>query len=368
MIKTFVLIFLFICSLNTNGQVISPWTKKAIYLEEGKITTKEGIYQGFAAYYGVFSHLIKEDKYTALPFLFFSADSNKKPLLLVFNGGPGITNFIIPNGLDSLLLHFNVLLPGYRGIDVEKTKSEDYFMQNTINLIVKDACEIVKQLNPDTVFVVGHSFGCIYSTEYIKKSNNDTTMAAIFSPIVSNNIYEIANNMEKMIFSYFEKSNCVDLYDTLLTKINTTKYPQETVMGLIYYLSNYSNFDKLLEILDDKTDIQLVLLNFYEQQIKETKKEAQKENLSAYLYMPENKDKTCNSSFIKQSIIEYFIALTTNKNDLQLSNHPQIKTFTGEYDYQTIHGEVIPLKAHYDVWSNAYKYIIQTYLQNRTNL
>ena len=368
MIKILYLIFFAICSLSVKCQVFDPWTNKIIHLENGKVGMREGVYKGLTTYYGAFAHIPKADNYTALPFLLISNDFKNKPVLLVFNGGPGVTNFIIPNGIDSLLLHFNVLLPGYRDIDIEKPEPQNHSILDPVELIVQDATEIVRQLEADTVFVVGHSFGSIYANEYIRKNGSDTAMAVLFSPIFVGNIYDVAANMEQMVFSYFRNNDYTDLYDTLLIKIQS-KYPKEVSMGLVYYLSHYNNFNQLIAMIQTKVDIPPVLLNIYQQQTKEVNKEAQKENLSACLFIPEQQIifNDTNRTYIRQAIIEYFLSLITNKKSTNYRNLQPVKIYIGEYDYQMNDGEIIPHTSHYDVWTVAYKYIIQTYLQCRIN-
>ena len=356
--------------LTVHNQSLNPWTGKIICFNENKIIQNEGTFEGYKAYYGTYAHLQNIEKYTAIPFLLFkNNNSNKKPLLLIFNGGPGITNFRLPEGVDTLLTIFDILLPGYQGIDVIQD-STFKIPENNINIIrtiAQDAAGIVKNLNPDTVLVVGHSFGTVYATNFLNEFNTAQHYAIFFSPITLTDITEEINGMSQMLYSYFKNDSCQHLYETLINYLKLSTAQEKTVMGLIYYLSTFENFNNLKTSLQNGINPNPLLLSIYQQQTKNLNKKSQKENLSNCFFIPKNFfNDNENDTFIKQLIFKYFIPLIDNRlqPEKKTIDLPEtVITYSGEYDYHIISKEIIPSAAHFDIWKNAYKYIIQTWFE-----
>jgi len=358
---------LFIIFFNTcvYGQIINPWTDTQIKLSGKCKIVDNGIFQGLNAKYGVYAHKGLGHKYKALPFLFLPSEKKDAPNLIILNGGPGVSNLKAPEGIDSLLNYFNILIPGYRGVDdcLKDNYDELDKQQNScsISLISKDISNIVAALKFDSVYVAAHSFGSIYACSYLLEQDGVDKKSIFISPIMTQDIATVLSKMEQMVEKYFSNyNNGSGKYNNVLTEIENSSNPEQLSMALIICLSEFQNSYKIDSILESKGSIIELLQNTY-CSYKYTVNQTDKQNkLSSYF----NFDDTTgfyNLGSLGKLLLKYFINETQPNTSLfcPFKYYTPDTTISAYYDYSvSFNDKVVNNTGHSDIWSKAWRYII----------
>lgn len=140
------------------------------FKEKGDFVVNSGNFNHYPAGYGFIYH--RAGKY-ALPFLTFRRDTTN-PWMVILNGGPGRSNLRLSFEIDSLLNHYNILLPGYRGIDdrvianVAEYADDSilHFVENhqqefNTTHVANDLALIAGSLELKKLTILAHSYGTI---------------------------------------------------------------------------------------------------------------------------------------------------------------------------------------------------------------
>ncbi len=363
-------LFLILATVCLSGQVINPWTNSQISMSSSCNITKSGIFEGYIADYGVYAHKGLSDKYKALPFLFMPSEKVNAPVLLILNGGPGASNLVLPAGIDFLLEYFNILLPGYRGVDdycsynYEKYGNVQELKICDIDLIAEDISNIVNFLKCDSVYIAAHSFGVVYASKYMQKKDNVKKTSIFFSPITTQNIIAVISNMEKMVRKYFEGfCNGADKYEKIITDIKNSSSPEQLSMALTIFLSDIQGGVKIDSVLEwGKPAIEL-LQNIYTSYENSINKQDRSDKLSCYFNYS---DTTGKSDLGRLGILlyNYFInnVLTETPNFKTIEYGSPSVAISAFYDYSIPKTQiVIENTGHSDIWNKAWQFIITYY-------
>ncbi len=351
------------------GQIINPWTSTQVKISDDNYKIVDnGIFQGLNAKYGVYAHKGHGHRYKALPFLFLLSEKKDAPNLIILNGGPGVSNLKAPEGVDSLLNYFNILIPGYRGVDdcLEDNYDELDKQKNSYNisLISKDISNIVAALKFDSVYVAAHSFGSIYACNYLLIEDGVSKKSIFVSPIMTQNIATVLSKMEHMAEKYFSNyCNGSEKYDNVLTEIENSSEPEQLSMALVIFLSEFQNCYKIDSILESKGSIIELLQNTYisyKHAINSTDKQYK---LSGYFNF---NDTTGFNDLgrLGKLLLNYFV----NEAKPNTSSFSPFKYCTPDtiisafYDYSVcINDQIVKNSGHSDIWSKAWRYIIDFY-------
>ena len=168
----FVFILLFVLGIQTLlAQIRNPFTEEILPIGKDNLLVQEpGNFNRLNAHYGFIHH--RNGKY-ALPFLTFERDPHK-PWLIILNGGPGRSNIRLSFEIDPLLDSYNILLPGYRGMDdralevLDKSNDKEiltFVEQNrddfSTDKVASDLALIAESLQISRALLVAHSYGAI---------------------------------------------------------------------------------------------------------------------------------------------------------------------------------------------------------------
>jgi pimeloyl-ACP methyl ester carboxylesterase len=174
--------------------------------------------------------------------------------MVILNGGPGRSNLRLSFELDSILKYYNVLLPGYRGIDDKifdgfnkvSADSLKLFIANHKSLfgsgsISSDIKLIAEHLKIESLTLLGHSFGTLVSAEFatIYPSLVDTIFA--FSPESFNKPYPSAKKLRGIVDSMSIKLGySPNAITTKLSALGEGSQSESFYMGVIssFYTRN----------------------------------------------------------------------------------------------------------------------------------
>lgn len=361
---------------NLIGQAINPWTNLQTGCTHNKTELKNGIFDGYQAQYGLIAHKNIALNYKALPFLLLPSYSpNSKHVLVVLNGGPGISNLALPMGTDSLLYYFNILIPGYRGVDdvfFHAYQTPDYEQINhlsDIKLIAHDISNIVNELGFDTVYIAAHSFGTVYGCEYLSIDDNTIKTSFFFSPLMTHDIVLVVKSMERMIENYF-RAFCTDsnLYPTILDKISEADNPGILSMGLLFMFTEYRNGEQIDILSNPCASIIDLLQASYNAGINRVVLKDKNRKLSD-LFCCRTNTKDTDMGRLGKYLHSYF-TLTIDEHGrsvtLLTSCSPDL-IINAQYDYSVSPvGIVVENSGHADIWRSAWQYIINFHNQQHS--
>jgi len=364
-VKGIFTLFLIFFSACFYGQIINPWTNTQIKLSDNCKIVDNCIFQGLNAKYGVYAHKGYGHKYKALPFLLLPSEKTDAPNLIILNGGPGVSNLKAPEGVDSLLNYFNILIPGYRGVDdcLEDSYDELDKQQNSysISLISKDISNIVAALKFDSVYVAAHSFGSIYACGYLLTQDGVNKKSIFVSPIMTQDIATVLNRMEQMVEKYFSNyHNGSEKYNTVLDGIENSSNPEQLSMALVIFLSEFHNGYKIDSILESRGAIVELLQNTYSSYKYAVNSIDKQNQLSSYFNFNDTTGFN-NLGRLGKLLLKYFINETQPDTSLfsPFKYYTPDATISAYYDYSvSFNDKVVNNTGHSDIWSKAWKYII----------
>lgn len=261
MMRWYASLLFIIFSLVSKGQVTNPYTGEILPFEKiGDFSLSEGNFNSYPVQYGLINHI---GRLNALPFIVIEQDT-LKPWMVILNGGPGRSNLRLSFELDSILRYYNVLIPGYRGIDDKifdgfKKVSKDsleLFIANHKNLfgsenISSDIKQIAGHLNIKSLTLLGHSFGTLVSAEFatLYPSLVDTIFA--FSPVSFTKPYPSAQKLRNIVDSLsIELGYSPDLIVSKLSKLNEHCQSANFYMGVISSFYTHSDIINFLHELE----------------------------------------------------------------------------------------------------------------------
>ncbi|MDD2563569.1 MAG: hypothetical protein PHU27_05080 [Salinivirgaceae bacterium] len=364
------IIFFFILGLITNkpiiAQVIDPWTGKAIFNNSSSIQTRNGIFEGFNAQYGLLAHRPQMEHYKSLPFIYLQGNTpNKKSLIVVFNGGPGASNLSTLPYSDSLINCFSILMVGYRGVDDESQNSRqehETIARDDFNNIACDALKVIQHYGYDTVYVVAHSFGTVYACEFLKyKGHFSQFYSLFFSPVLTRDLNAVSRSMENMIKKVFDDFECSSLEcQRVLNQITNSEDPGNTALGLVLLLSKFENFDIVRNFLQQDKSIVPACELAYKQH--ENAISVTDQKVKYTLFFDDSSEETEIRGVFGQAIYRYFKNRYVSSRSLKCNFDICIPdtTFVAQYDFsEVLNATEIRNTAHSSVWNIAYKYIIE---------
>jgi pimeloyl-ACP methyl ester carboxylesterase len=378
--KIITVLFIVVCvsSARISGQIIDPWNGKQINPGSAQISIREGIHEGLRAKYGVYAHQSNQEQYTALPFILIPCETNENaPIVVIFNGGPGASNLTLPAGTDSLIQHFHVLLPGYRGSDdvvpnlLTKTEKTKKGHQTVFQLIASDISAILTSLKADTVYIAAHSFGSVYACEFLLMPSSLTKKAIFISPVMTQDITKVVFRMEKMVLDYF--STCLDgdeKYKKIISIIEQSPNQDQMSLGLVLYLSEYQNFKKLISTIDGKQNTATVLKEAFDTHQKSINRIDQSNKVSEYFNIADT-SYIAHLGKLGTMIHAYFRPLiregSTNRVNFDRCI-PEI-IISAEFDFSIPTNNItIEKTGHSDVWKNTYKHLIKMYREKKSTV
>jgi hypothetical protein len=361
-------LFLMFFNICVFGQIINPWTNTQVKISNNCKIVDNGIFQGLNAKYGVYAHKGHGHRYKALPFLFLPSEKKDAPNLIILNGGPGVSNLRAPEGVDSLLNYFNILIPGYRGVDdclIDSYEELDKKQNShTISLISKDISNIAAALKFESVYVAAHSFGSIYACNYLLMEDGVDKKSIFVSPIMTQDIATVLNKMEQMVEKYFSNyRNGSEKYNNVLTEIENSSDPEQLSMALVIFLSEFQNCYKIDSILESKGSIVGLLQNTHNSYKYTINAIEKQDKLSSYFNFNDTTGFS-NLGKLGKLLLKYFV------NEVQPNTSPfhmfkyctPDTTISAYYDYSVcFNDKVIENTGHSDIWSKAWRYIIDFY-------
>ncbi|MFO7864437.1 MAG: alpha/beta hydrolase [Salinivirgaceae bacterium] len=217
----------------------------------GNSVFEDGTFYGYEAKFGIINHSENE---SGLQFVLLeSLETN--PWLVILNGGPGRTNMRLPFEIDSLLKTFNLLLPGYRGIDDGAYKKlggksdstiEAFIHQNrkyySTQKLVDDVMLICEQVHIDSFYIAAHSYGTIVAKKLYKSDELSVNGMFEFSPVMETApvpnpdfLQSITNHVADSI-----NVNLTEIEDTLRLWMQSPRQ-HNLAMGLIASFYIYDN-------------------------------------------------------------------------------------------------------------------------------
>ena len=346
--------------------------------QKGDILFKDGTFRFYKAKYGLILHY-KSAKF-ALPFIVISQDTTK-PWLLVLNGGPGKSNLRLSFDIDSILNDFQVLIPGYRGVDDNFLNSALQF--NDVDCkrfvvehksdfgtatIAQDIGLILNKLKIDSVYIVAHSYGGMVASELYKSNKTKIVSAYLFSPVLISNPI-IDNNKIYSLLKYVSNTLKVDeklvchklyqVYDSInksnlfaLGVVSQLYKMQDAKQMIVDLLNNKLNTSEVIKrgevVFNEKTLLDFALKFGCNAHIIHIQADSYKVNFSKifkdYIYKYSTSIDTLSVEYPEDSIFQYFIP----RFDIY-------KTF----DIKGKNSKVYDNYAHSDIWINGSKILRQ---------
>jgi pimeloyl-ACP methyl ester carboxylesterase len=269
--RLYAVFFFFIYSLVLDAQITNPYTGELLPFKKiGEFSLSDGNFDNYPAQYGLINHM---DRLNALPFIVIERDSIN-PWLLILNGGPGRSNLRLSFELDSILKHYNVLIPGYRGIDDKTFDGYNDLSPDTLQMFVnnhkklfgsKNICEDIKLITSvlgiDSVSILAHSFGSIISFEYASLYHNNVDTIFAFSPVNARKPYPSSEKLKRIIDSV---AFCIDINPKQiaeklykLSQGATSNYFYMGIIASFYTREDIRNF--LIELYNDKLDKEMLI-------------------------------------------------------------------------------------------------------------
>lgn len=258
---------LFFCLLlfhSTFSQIRNPYTEEIIPVNAvGDIYSTSGNFYQYAANYGLLYHF--ETKY-ALPYIAIEHDT-LNPWMLILNGGPGRSNIRLSFDIDSLVRYYNVLIPGYRGIDDRMIETFVNCRENNlpklisnkrhisgINAIAGDIIQILQAKHIRNIKILAHSYGTMVAKELykIKPAVTDTIFA--FSPVDPQKPFPAPLKIKKLISRAADSLNVnmTHVEDTLSAWTQSTQ-KKNLLMGVTASAYRLNDMIHLLNDMFDST-------------------------------------------------------------------------------------------------------------------
>lgn len=337
-------LFLFI-SLVLDAQVTSPYTKEILPFDEvGDYQLSHGNFSNYPAQYGLINHL---GKLNALPFVLIQKDT-LNPWLMILNGGPGRTNLRLSFELDSLLPRYNIFIPGYRGIDDKTFEGYENLSIDSLKQFItyhkklfgsQNVCEdihlICKQLNIDSLSILGHSFGTLISAEFTQMYPKMVDTIFAFSPVSYKKPYPSAEKMRVIIDKLSRQMGYnPGLVIKKLSDLTDNTTSQLFYMGVISSFYTKKDIEYFIkEILADKLSVNILE--------KRGERFVSKEWLFDFglkfckvdsLYYPSSDVFSIISLGFKDCIDRYLVQKNCPVSDISFKNLP-IHFFVPEYDF-----------------------------------
>ncbi len=252
------ILFLLLTIQTSWAQMRNPYNEEILpFSKDLKLIQEPGNFNQHKAMYGFVNHT--KGKY-ALPFLTFCPDTSNS-WLVILNGGPGRSNIRFSFDIDSLLQHFNILLPGYRGVDdraLENVTDEDAatihdFIQNNqtkyaTEKIAADIGFITDELQLSALTIVAHSYGTLVASELYKAKPQSIDTILAFSPVDPCKPMPDPEKIRYFVFSMLDsvQQKIEPLEDTLAAWL-ASELSDELAMGFVASMYSKTDFKNLLE-------------------------------------------------------------------------------------------------------------------------
>jgi pimeloyl-ACP methyl ester carboxylesterase len=249
-------LYLFFCgfvwlSVQAKAQKRHPVTHQLVPIQNtGDYLLEDGTLFGYQAKFGIINH--SKGTYGLRFVMFESLESN--PWLVILNGGPGRTNIRLPFEIDSILSKYNLLLPGYRGVDDGAYENLSGRSDSTIEAFIRknrttystqklvdDVMLICEMIHIDSFYIAAHSYGTIVGRTLYEANKENVTGLFEFSPVMESAPIPNPESLE------FITQHVADSLNVSLTAIEDTlnlwmQAPQkrDLAMGLIasFYVYN----------------------------------------------------------------------------------------------------------------------------------
>lgn len=361
-----------------SAQLRHPVTEQMVAIaNKGDFKIEPGNFSNYEAGFGLINHM--KSRY-GLQFITLTRNDSL-PWMVILNGGPGRSNLRLSFEIDSLLLHYNVLLPGYRGFDDgaydvvfsdDDSRLQKFVLHHqslfSTQAVADDVLLIIDALKIENYSILAHSFGTIVGRYILKSDSVHLEKLYAFSPVSEKMPFPNPQQLSKIISALSVDLNIpLKQFTDTLAVWNSCKENSYLIMGMISsfyrYREMYDFFDRVFK--GDLTRSEIV---------RNGRAYLHREWLFDFALKFDISDPYSGTSDLYETISSLFIKALNRYHQTESSYHQvvsakndsRIKVFLSQFEffYSNFEGKIVADAcqcAHADIWHKAPKLVLDQY-------